>query len=146
MSVIYRSKVAGIHVHIYTYNKQSQQTSVFVLGSFHDFCASQRCRRMLLWSFFTLYTYIATGIRTGSLFFLVLEHHQQFHSCALSHRYPAREPKHAHPTWLTALPSVRFTKMADLHNDVIMQVGHCIRTRYKYSQGHCICGVVLFRK
>jgi len=35
--------------------------------------------------------YIATGIRTGSLFFLVLEH-----PVALSYCYPAREPKHAH--------------------------------------------------
>ena len=29
-------------------------------------------------------------------------------------------------------------KMADLHNDVIMQVGHCVRTRYKYSWGRSI--------
>ena len=60
------------------------------------------------------------------------------YSCALSHRYPAREPKHAHVTWPTALPSLRFAKMADLHNDIIMQVGHCVRTRYKYSWGRSI--------
>ena len=28
-----------------------------------------------------------------------------------------------------------------LHNDVIMQVGHCVRTRYKYSWGCCISGL-----
>ena len=56
------------------------------------------------------------------------------------------EPKHTHTTWPTALLSLRFTKMVDLHNDVIMQVGHFVRTRYKYSWGHFISGVILFRK
>jgi len=28
--------------------------------------------------------------------------------------------------------------MADLHNDIIMQVGHCVRIRYKYSWGRSI--------
>ena len=55
--------------------------------------------------FFTLCVYIATGIHTGSLLIIPL-------LCAISPLYPAREPKHAHATWPTVLPSLCFTIIA----------------------------------
>ena len=67
--------VATLVAYMYTYTHTTKSTSVFVPGSSHDFCASQRCRRTLLQSIFTPYMSIATGICTASPFFFVLEHH-----------------------------------------------------------------------
>jgi len=73
--------VAKFVAYRYTYTLQeTKSTSVFVLGSFDDFCASYRHRRVLLQSFFTPmtpYMYITTGIRTDVYSSCMVLEHQQ---------------------------------------------------------------------
>ena len=68
--------------------------------------------------------------------------------CAISLLYPAREPKHAHTTWPTALPSLCFTIIASRQSKsiygVIVFVGRSIQEMAgNVVIGYCIYGVVV---
>ena len=89
-------------------------------------------------SIFAPYTYIATDICMGWTPLIVLL------LCAIS-PLSSQGAKTCTARDMAGITTFH-KKMANLHNDVTMQVGHCIRTRYKYSWGCCNSGVVLFRK
>ena len=131
MSIIQHSKVAGVHVHIYTYKKQNQLQSLFwvvSMTSVHLRDVAERCygpfshRTCTQLPVFARIS-ILLGLGTPSIVPLL---------CAISplSRQGAK---------------TRTRSMAN--SDAIAKfLNNYVRTRYKYSWDHCICGVALFRK
>ena len=138
MSVIQCSKVTGVHVHIYTYNKQSQLQSLFWVVSMtyvhlRDVAkcccgpfSHRACTQLLVFArdLYSSWSWNTTNSST-----------------------PVRylERKHAHTTWPTALPSLSFTIIVSGLGKSIHRVIVFLGSFYSGNVviGHSIYGVVV---